>query len=98
MGKGVCLNGVISIPVGVARNERMEDLRTVQSSMEGMVWLWRKGYGRRGFTFTFKLQFSLGRKRMIEYHQVGVTFLQLFCSIIMVQREMAFWSVCRKSG
>lgn len=37
MGESLCINGMISIPVGVARTERTEDLRTVPSSIEGTI-------------------------------------------------------------
>lgn len=37
MGQSLCINGMVSIPVSVAITERMGDLRTVPSSMEGTV-------------------------------------------------------------
>lgn len=93
MGKDVCLNGVI--PVTLAKTERIENLRNARSSLEVTVWLWRKGYGRRGFTF--KLHFSLGRKRTIELS--GWSYLSAtFCGVIMVQREVGLWSASRKIG
>lgn len=95
MGKGVCLNGVIPIPVTLAKTERIQDLRNARSSLEGKVWLWKKGYGRR--EFTFKFHFSLGRKRMIELS--GWSYLSAaFHGVIMVQREVGLWSASRKIG